>query len=162
MTGQRLGVFIAGALTALAVVLGIWLAQQLTAAFEVTPVVGTPPPVIALRLTPTASPSVIAVPRGYRLAGVAVNADVLYAVIEMPDGSHALYRQQDEISGLGRLVHVGAERAVIATSNGDVTLWIAPAATPTLTSTARAATRTPRLSARPTPARGASTPATEP
>jgi hypothetical protein len=96
------------------------------------------------------------VPKGFRLAGVAVNDALVYAVIEAPDGSHGLYRQDEEIPGLGRLTQIGEEHAVIATEGGELRLWVAPAptATPTIT---RPPTATPRRTPRPTRAGAPST-----
>jgi len=154
--------FVAGVLTTLAVLAGLWLAQRLTARLQheaTAELTATP-----TRARPTASATpTVHTPPGYRLAGVAVNADQLYAAIESPDGSNALYRQNDEVPGLGRIKHVGPERAVISTTGGEITLLIMPAATLTPTLTRHAATATPRRAAA-TPAAwsGASSPAATP
>ena len=160
---QRLGTFVAGMLTALAIMVGLWLSQRMSERIAPSVAGVTPLPSLTPQSTVTASPTAVSAPAGFRLAGVAVNADQLYAVIEQPGGSHGLYRQNDEIEGLGRLLHVGGDRVVITTSSGDITLWVAPAASPTPTITRRPATPT-IIRPRPlvTPAGGGSAPAATP
>jgi hypothetical protein len=149
MTQQRLGVVLAALLMILAIVAGLWLSQRLTSMLSspsATPVATA----TETQPSPIASPTVLQVPKGFRLAGVAENVDQTYAVIESPDGRHSLYRLHDEIQGLGRLARIGSERVVVATTNGELTLWVAPAATVTPTVTRRLTTATPRRRPSPT------------
>ena len=98
------------------------------------------------RPTSTAIPAVVAPPRGFRLAGVAENAGQLFAVVELPDGQHGLYRRGEEVPGLGSVRTIGGEKAVFDTPAGELTLWVAPAPTVTRTATRRVATFTPARS----------------
>ncbi|MCX8071754.1 MAG: hypothetical protein N3C12_04810 [Candidatus Binatia bacterium] len=157
---QRVWAFLAGMLTALIVAALLWLAGWFRASPASHPL-ATPAVVVP---TATASPTRIVtgitpeMPRGYRLAGVAENAGQLYAVVELPDGRHGLFRQGEEIPGLGLVVRVGGEHAVFNTSQGEVTLWVAPAATPTRTPTMPKPTATPRAPRARSPAGAVSTP----
>ncbi len=100
---------------------------------------------IATPETPTPTP-----PLGYRLAGVASRASYSYAVIEGPDDKHTMYREGDEIPGLGRLGRVTDEHVVIATASGEIRLFVIPAATGTPTATRPSATPTLKPTAEPT------------
>ncbi len=142
---QRVWAFLAGLATALLFAAILWLLSSLRASPP-----SPPPQAIAPTMaqpTTTPSPTVVAVaeaPRGYRLAGVAENAGQLYAVVEQPDGHHGLFRQGEEVPGLGTVVRIGGEKAVFGTAAGELTLWVAPAATATRTPTTPKPTATPR------------------
>lgn len=138
---EKPGTFLAGMLAMLAIVLGLWFAHLLVNVFAPATTPAAPPSATPAS-TVTASPTLPPPVKGFRLAGVAVNADQLYAVIEKPDGSHGLYRRNDEVEGLGRLLRVGGDEIVVSTPSGDLTLWVAPASTPTPTVTRRPATPT--------------------
>ncbi len=142
---QRVWAFLAGVVTALILAALLWLVSWLRASPAPRVPVAAAPGVV----TPTTTPSptavtVAAAPQGYRLAGGAENAGQLYAGVEQPDGRHGLFRQGEDVPGLGTVVRVGGERAVFRTSAGELTLWVAPAATPTRTPTTRKPTPTPR------------------
>jgi len=99
----------------------------------------TPTPVPQLA-TPTPTPPLA--PPGYRLAGVAVGGATSYAAIEPPGGNTNLYRRNEEVPGLGRIVRIEGDRVIIRTASGDFEMWVAPAPTPTFSPTRR---RAPRL-----------------
>lgn len=157
---QRVWAFLAGVFTVVLLAALLWLGGWFPASPPAQPPGPTPsaaPAVATATVSPakvTASPAL----RGYRLAGVAENAGVLYAVVEEPDGRHGLYRQGEEVPGLGKVVHVGGEKAVFDTGGGEVTLWVAPAATPTRTPTVPKPTATPRAPSVRSPTGSASTP----
>jgi hypothetical protein len=94
--------------------------------------------------TPTAGQ-----PPGYRLAGVAVGEPESFVVIESPNGSANLYRLHDDVSGLGELVRIEAERVVVRGTAAQFELLLTPAATATAapagTPKPRSPTRTPPL-----------------
>lgn len=162
MTSQRLGMFLAGVLTALAVVAGLWLAQRLTQVIDSPPTAAVPDASHTPKASPTPSATEHSAPPGFRLAGVAVNVDQLYAVIEAPNGTHGLYRQDEEIPGLGRLAHIAGEHVVVTTDSGDIKLWVAPAASATPTITRRPATPTPKRTPPPGLGPGGSAPGSAP
>lgn len=156
---QRVWAFVAGMMTVFVLAALMWLLGW----FRATPPVSLPPPSPTPRdtATPTASATVApaaAAPRGLRLAGVAEHAGQLFAVVEQPDGRHGMFRQGDDVPGLGTVLHVGGEKAVFRTAAGDVTLWVAPAPTATRTPTAPRPTFTPRAPRAASPAAGESTP----
>ncbi|HVM98537.1 MAG TPA: hypothetical protein VMT89_19230 [Candidatus Acidoferrales bacterium] len=150
MSSQRLSLVILAAVMLLAVLAGLWISNHLTGMFGTSTATPIPSPTVT-PVPPSPSPVSLSAPKGFRLAGVAVNVDQMYAVIEFPDGHHALFRLHDEVDGLGRLAHIGAERVVVTTKDGDLTLWVAPAATSTPTATRRQVTVTPKRT--PSPAR---------
>ena len=141
--GQRVGVAV---LLLTAVLAWGWWLWRRTA--------GTTEPVSSAAATPRGkSPTVPAttplqVPRGYRLAGVAVGEPESFAVVETPGGANVLYRVNADIPGLGRLVRIDAEHIVVQGDAGRLELWLMPAATPTPTRlrtlAARVATAAPR------------------
>ncbi|MBI3781824.1 MAG: hypothetical protein HY270_00320 [Deltaproteobacteria bacterium] len=150
MTSQRLSAFVVALAMLLAVVAGLWLSKHLASVFGPPAPTAIPSPTVT-PVPPSPSPTMPPVPRGFRLAGVAVNVEQMYAVIEFPDGHHALFRSNDEVEGLGRLTHIGAEHVIVSTSTGDLTLVVAPAATLTPTPRHPGGTTTPKRS--PSPAR---------
>ncbi|GIW44958.1 MAG: hypothetical protein KatS3mg077_2240 [Candidatus Binatia bacterium] len=155
---QRVWAFLAGVFTVVLLAALLWLGGWLPASQPAQLPQRTP---TAAAATATPSPTRVTAseaPRGYRLAGVAENAGVLYAVVEQPDGRHGLYRQGEEVPGLGKVVRVGGEEAVFDTSGGELTLWVAPAATPTRTPTTPKPTATPRARSVRSPTGSASTP----
>lgn len=160
MTSQRLSVLIVAVVLGLAVLAGLWLSQRLTGMVNSPP--PTAVPVATSTAAPTPSSTPLQVPPGFRLAGVAVNVDQTYAVIELPNGHHVLLRLHDEVEGLGRITGIGAERVVIATADGELTLWIAPASTLTPTPTRRTATTTPKPKALPNRTAADTTPVSTP
>ena len=93
-------------------------------------------------------PTGVHAPAGYRLAGVAVGEPESFAVIEAPDGSHGLYKGDEDVPGLGRLVVIEAERIIVEGASGRFELGLAPGATRTPTYTSPVGRRTPRA---PTP-----------
>lgn len=99
----------------------------------------TPTPLPALTTPPIASPT----PLRHRLAGVA-QGKVCYAAVEGPDGSSGLYRVGEEIPGLGRLLAVDRDGAVIEQANGPLRLRVAPG--PTSSPTPAPRTTSPRPS----------------
>jgi hypothetical protein len=111
-----------------------------------TPTAVPTPPLSPTTAAPEAvgTPTPLAAPAGYRLAGVALGEPDSFAVVETPNGRTALYRIDAEVPGLGRLMRIEAERVVVRTATGEVELWLGPAATPTRT-------RTPRVRTTPTP-----------
>ncbi len=139
-------------LVAIAVLSGLWLWGRLRS---------TPAPQTASAPTPTATatasvtPTALRAPPGYRLAGVAVGEPTSYAVIEAPNGSSALYHADADIPGLGKLIRIEAEHVVVQAEAGELTLWLAPAATVTPTPlrspTGRAPTTRPGVTGRPAP-----------
>ena len=130
-------------LLALMLLSGIWLWRRLAA---------TPPPPMLGRpsatLTPTAeaTPTPLAAPPGYRLAGVAVGEPDSFVVVESPNGAHTLYRVNAEVPGLGRVVRIDAEHVVVESPEGQFEMWLAPAPTDTPTpirTVVRTSARTP-------------------
>ena len=114
----------------LVLVSGYWLWGRLLGSPAPAPT-GVPPVATALAAvsrTVTAAPA--AAPAGYRLAGVAVGEPDSFAVIEAPNGANVLYRVNASVPGLGRLLHIEAERVVVEGTNGQFDLWLMPAATP--------------------------------
>jgi len=92
--------------------------------------------------TPTAAPTIATVaihtppvtvtpPAGYRLAGIAMAEPDAFAVFEAPNGSTALYRLNDAVPGLGRVMQIETERVVIEGERGSFELWLTPASTAT-------------------------------
>ncbi len=114
------------------------------------------------RLAEVAAPSVIAghvavgeptptplrSPPGYRLAGVAVGVPDSFAVVEAPNGMHALYRTGANVPGLGKIVRIEAERVEVEGATGRFELWLAPAPTPTMAPTRAVVRRTTAPAAR--------------
>lgn len=98
-------------------------------------------------------------PAGYRLAGVAIGEPESFAVVESPNGSTALYRLNDEVSGLGQLVRIEAERVVVRAEKEQFELWLSPAAT--ATPTVARAPKSPAATPPPRPRAGGTTPAPE-
>ncbi len=153
MPSQRLGLLIILLLILFTLASGLWLWTRLVgSAAPSRPAVATPTPAAAA--SGAVSPAPARPPPGYRLAGTAVGEPDSFAVVEAPDGATALYRLNDEVSGLGRLIRIEAERVVVQGDTGKFELWVAPAATRTPTPTRgpvrRASTPTPR----PRPPRG--------
>ena len=147
MTSQRLAWLAACVLLLLILLSGLWLSQRLLSNLYAPPPAAGPTAAPTL-IPPTASPTAVQAPRGYRLAGTALSGTDPFAVIEAPDGTHRLYRLNDEVPELGKLIRIDAERAVIATASGRFTLWVAPAATLTRTHTRRPMTPTPKQTPR--------------
>jgi len=144
---QRLALALMLVLLLLVLLSGAWLWQRLASSLPrpaATP--AAPPPAPAA--TPSSVATVVRAAPGYRLAGVAVADPDSFAVIETPSGANVLYRLNEEVPGLGRLVRIEAERIVLQSDAGPVELWIAPAATATPT---RARTPSPRRAAARTP-----------
>ncbi len=104
-----------------------------------TPPVITPT-AVPVSATPTAT-VIAAIPPGFRLAGVAVGGSTSYAAIEPPGGGTSLYRLNEEVPGLGKLMRIGGEKVVVRTKDGDLEMWVAPAPTPTFSPTRRLAPR---------------------
>ncbi len=118
-----------GLLLVLVALSGLWLLRRLQAPAPRPAAVN---PVGAVQTaTPGPSETPLHAPPGYRLAGVALGEPDSFAVIEAPDGSHALYHLDAEVAGLGRLVRIAAERVVVESEAGPFDLWLAPAATAT-------------------------------
>jgi hypothetical protein len=94
-------------------------------------------------------------PAGYRLAGVALGEPQSFAVVEAPNGATGLYHLNDEITGLGQLIRIEAERVVVRGETEQFELWLSPAATatPTVPRAAKPPTPTARFQLRP-PAAG--------
>ncbi len=154
----------------LVLVSGYWLWGRLISA-PLPRRSGTQPPVTAtptVAATPTLTP--VQAPPGYRLAGVAVGAPDSFAVVEAPNGVNTLYRLNDAVPGLGRLVRIEAERVVVAGAGGQFELWLMPGATPTVGSTRAprhsvprtAAPATATLQPQPQPVGGGTTPRSAP
>ena len=159
MQSPRLTIVMLVVLLAVVVLSGWLLARRLMDTLPQTTVdTATPTPLAA----PTPTATAFRAPPGYRLAGVAAHNKQPYAVIEAPDGAHALYRLNDDVPGLGRLSRIGAERVLITSEKGELTLWVAPAATASPTHTRRAATPTPKVTPRPTLAAGGTAPGSSP
>lgn len=145
MSREQVAAFLAGAVLTLFVVWVVsWLRSGETSrpAPVVAPAEPSTPLPTAQRATAAPRP-VATAPHGFRLAGVAENAGQLFAVVELPDGRHGLYRRGEKVPGLGSVRVIGGEKAVFDTAAGEVTLWVAPAPTATRTVTRRAATFTP-------------------
>lgn len=160
---QRVWAFLAGMMTTLVVAALLWLFGWFRASRVEVAGLPTPPAQATAASLPTPSPSptaqeVAEPPSGYRLAGVAENAGQLYAVVEQPNGQHGIFRQGEEVPGLGTVVSVGGEKAVFQTSSGKLTLWVAPAPTPTRTPTTPRPTPTRREPPARSPAAAGSTP----
>lgn len=159
---QRVWAFLAGLLTALLLAALLWLVDWRRA----SPTSRPPQLSVATVAVPTSTATpmvatVAEVPRGYRLAGVAENAGQLYAVVEQPDGRHGLFRQGEEVPGLGTVIRVGGEKAIFSTAAGELTLWVAPAPTATRTPTTPKVSKptpTPRAPSVRSPGAGGSTP----
>jgi hypothetical protein len=96
-------------------------------------------------------------PAGYRLAGVALGEPESFAVIESPNGSTALYRLKNEVSGLGQLVRIEAERVVVSGEKDQFELWLSAAMT--ATPTVARAQKSPAATPPPRPGPGGTTPA---
>jgi Type II secretion system protein C len=90
-------------------------------------------------------------PAGYRLAGVALGEPESFAVVEAPNGATGLYHLNDEVTGLGQLIRIEAERVVVRGETGQFELWLSPAATatPTVPRPAKPPTPTARSQLRP-------------
>ncbi len=130
------------------VVSGFWLGNRLLQTPASTPAGPAPvSPGAAAAAPAKGTPTVGQAPAGYRLAGVAVGEPDSFAVIEAPNASTNLYRVNEEVEGLGRLVRIDAEHVIILGATGEFDLWLAPAATATA-----APTRTPKAPT-PTPPR---------
>lgn len=160
MQAPRLTILMLVALLAVVVLSGWRLARRLMDTLPPQTTVDTATPTPLPEPTPTAT--VFRAPPGYRLAGVAAHNKQPYAVIEAPDGAHALYRLNDDVPGLGRLSRIGAERVLITSPKGELTLWVAPAATASPTQTRRAPTPTLKVTPRPTLAAGGTAPGSFP
>ncbi len=148
-----------GLLAAFALGLGLLLWWVASPRITDTPAVATPT-VSPAAAAPSTTAAAIASPTvvRHRLAGTVVG-DVLYAVIEQPDGSSDLYRPGDDVAGLGRLVEVGPNRATFDGPNGHVELILIPAPTATR---APATPVTPRVTPERSPARAPSAPESSP
>jgi len=112
-------------LVTLLVVSTWWVWRRVTA----PPAPLATPTAVPATPTPTATP--MQAPPGYRLAGTALGDTNAFAVIEGPTGRTALYRLDADIPGLGRLVRITADRAVLESTGGRFELRLAPASTPT-------------------------------
>jgi hypothetical protein len=126
---QRLTLGLMLLLLALMLASGYWLWGRLQDLEPAQPIVSTPAEMATRTATPVAT--VVKAPPGYRLAGVAVGEPESFAVIETSSGNSALYRVGDEVPGLGRLLHIEAERVVVQNETGQFDLWLAPAPTAT-------------------------------
>ena len=127
MAGQRVTIGILVTCVAVVLLLGEWIYRQdrepsyvepdsldsLSAPASTQPLVTAPAPTAVIR---------------HRLAGTVVG-DVLYAVIENPDGTSKLYALGDTVAGLGRVVSVSSDRATVEGPTGQVELRLAPAPT---------------------------------
>lgn len=143
---QRVVLFVFAGFAGLLLLMWMWSSAERIP----TPPTSTPTPVPG-SATPTAT-LVAAIPPGFRLAGVAVGGSTSYAAIEPPGAGTSLYRLNDEVPGLGKLVRIGGEKVVIRTKDGDLEMWVAPAPTPTFSPTRRLAPRvTPTRAASPAP-----------
>jgi hypothetical protein len=112
-------------LAALLVVSTWWLWRRITA--PLAPPLATP---TAAPPAPTSTPTALQAPGGYRLAGTALGDAEAFAVIEGPTGRTGLYHLNADVPGLGRLVGITADRAVLETTEGRFELRLAPASTP--------------------------------
>ncbi len=85
-------------------------------------------PTAAVAASSTASPTEGAT---HRLAGTVVG-DVLYAIVEAPDGSNELYGIDEFVPDVGKLVAVGTKSATFEGRNGrfEMKLVAAPPPTP--------------------------------
>jgi len=119
---------IVAVLLMLVVLSGVWLWRRL-AAVPPPPVQPQPSATLTPTVEPTSTP--LGPPPGYRLAGVAVGEPDSFAVLEAPNGANTLYRLNADVPGLGRVIHIEAERVVFETAEGQFELWLAPAATAT-------------------------------
>jgi hypothetical protein len=151
-------------LFALVLVSGYWLWTRLLETAGPQPA-GTTPTATATR-TPTAIPTTVKAPPGYRLAGVAVGEPESFAVVETAAGTSGLYRVGADVPGLGRLLRIEAERIVVQSEAGQFDLWLAPAATATPTRSPTAGTpgtqRTPMTTPRPQAPGGGRSPGSTP
>jgi Type II secretion system protein C len=126
---QRLAVGLMLVVLALMLASGYWLWGRLQDLAPPAP--AAPTPTVAATRTVTPVPTIVTAPPGYRLAGVAVGEPDSFAVVESSAGSSALYRVGDDVPGLGRLMHIEAERVVLQTEGGQFELWLTPASTAT-------------------------------
>jgi hypothetical protein len=153
MSSQRLAVPLTLLFLVLVLLLGYWLWGRLQDLAPPPSTLPTPTETATCTVTPLAT--VVQAPAGYRLAGVAVGEPVSFAVVEAPSGSHGLYRVGDDVPGLGRLLHIEAERIVVLGEAGQFELWLMPAPTvtpgrnPSPATTASAPPRTPAPRTRP-------------
>lgn len=129
MGSQRLALALMLLLLALMLASGYWLWGRLQDLEPAHPTVGVPTATATITATP--EPTVLKAPPGYRLAGVAVGEPESFAVVETPAGASALYRVGDDVPGLGRLLHIEAERVVVQSDRGEFELWLTPAPTAT-------------------------------
>jgi hypothetical protein len=90
-------------------------------------VIATAPPRAPRPNAATASPTEVTI--AHRLAGVALG-NVRYAVVEQPDGATALYRDGDDVPGLGKIVEVTENSATFEGSSGRVRLSVKPPPSP--------------------------------
>lgn len=112
------------------VALGLWILRQ------GAPVANRNVPMAEAPASPVQPPSpttvagrAVPIPSGHRLAGTVVG-DATYAIVEGPEGSD-LYRLGDQVSGLGKVTQIEADRATFQGNDGLVELLLAPAATKT-------------------------------
>jgi hypothetical protein len=145
---QRTGVTV---LLLVAVLASVWWLSRRLAGGPELAAPATQTPASPAPAVPTVTP--LQAPRGYRLAGVAVGDPVSFAVVETPSGANVLYRTDDDIPGLGRVLRIEAERIIVHSDAGPLELWLMPAASPTPTrpraATARAAAAATRTAPAP-------------
>jgi hypothetical protein len=156
MQPTRIALLVTALLVAFAVLSGVWLWERLssTEAPPPHPPANTPAVAVAPKASPSAAP--LRPPPGYRLAGVAVGDPDSFAVIEAPNGATALYRLDADVPGLGRLTRIDAERVTVHSEQGELEMWLAPAATATATLARSPSARTPTPK-RPLPSSGGDT-----
>ncbi len=129
MSAQVVARALALFLVALVLVSGYWVSRRLLE-IETSQPGGTTPTPTATR-TATAIPTTVKAPPGYRLAGVAMGEPDSFAVVETAAGTSGLYRVGADIPGLGRLLHIEAERIVVQSEAGQLELWLTSAVTAT-------------------------------
>ena len=144
MSARQLALVVICALLIVIILSGLWVWRRLVSTLAPQP--PSAPTATATALPPP-TPTPPRAPPGYRLAGVALGEPDSFAVIEAPDGTHALYQLGAEMPGLGKLLRIEAERVLVQSGTGEFEMWLAPAATATptrspLTRPGRTPTRT--------------------
>ncbi len=120
------------AVLALALLTGAWLLWQRATNRDRT----AKPTALSMTATPAprATPTLQLAERvsAFRLAGTAVGDPVSYAAIETVDGVSQLYRSDEIVPGLGRIVAIATDHVVVVGTDGaELELRLRPAATPT-------------------------------
>jgi len=120
--------FVIPAILAVALVAGAWLLWHRAASLP-APAQPTPVP------SATATPATVAAepePSAFRLAGTAVGEPVSFAAIEFPDGMSHLYRDDEVVPGLGRIVGIHPDHVMFRDDEGkSLRLFLQPAPSPT-------------------------------